>query len=122
MIAGHMSPYTEAVLQLVVSGPSGEETVDAVIDTGFSESLTLPPAVTRGLGLTSRGSTGVTLADGQRVTLNHSRASILWHGRPRDVTVLEATGDALVGMELLYGNRVILDVVGGGHVTIEPLP
>src|SRR5262249_60579706 len=35
-----------------------------------------------------------------------------WHGRERDVIVLEADGDPLIGMSLLYGSRVTLDVVG----------
>ena len=36
--------------------------------------------------------------------------------------LLDADGGPLVGMSLLYGSRVTLDVVDGGPITIEPLP
>ena len=41
-----------------------------------------------------------------------------WPEAPRS----GAAGGSLVGMSLLYGNRVVLDVVEGGEVLIEPLP
>lgn len=54
--------------------------------------------------------------------LNVYLAKVLWHGREREVLALEADGRPLVGMSLLYGNRVVLAVVDGGDVTIDPLP
>jgi hypothetical protein len=38
------------------------------------------------------------------------------------VLVLAADGGPLVGLSLLYGHRVTLDVVDGGRVSIEALP
>ena len=35
------------------------------------------------------------------------------------VQVLATDGDAVLGMSLLYGYRVIIDIVDGGFVTIE---
>jgi hypothetical protein len=49
-------------------------------------------------------------------------ATVLWHDQPRSVDVLETQNDALIGMSLLYGSRVLLDVVDGGSVDISPLP
>lgn len=44
-------------------------------------------------------------------------------GRGRIVQVLSTDDSkALVGMSLLYGNRLILDVVTDGEITIETLP
>ena len=62
------------------------------------------------------------LADGSVVRLSYFRATVLWEGKPRKIMVLDADGGPLVGMSLLYGSRVTLDVVDGGPVTIEPLP
>ena len=49
-------------------------------------------------------------------------ASIEWDGQVRPILVLEADDVPLIGMALLYGSRLTIDVVDGGAVTIEPLP
>ena len=49
-------------------------------------------------------------------------AIVLWNGEERIVQALRTNGKPLVGMALLYGNRLILDVVTDGEVTIEALP
>ena len=46
---------------------------------------------------------------------------MMWHGEPRIIEVVEADSEPLLGMELLLGNRVTLDVLEGGPVTIYPL-
>jgi len=123
MITGVISPYREAEIQITVRGPGGQaQTLTAVLDTGFNESLTLPPAVVAHLGLIYRGPIRASLADGSVVILRNYRATLDWDGQPRDVTVLQADGGPLIGMGLLYGSRVTLDVVDGGPVSIEPLP
>jgi hypothetical protein len=48
-------------------------------------------------------------------------ATVLWDARERDVAVLVAEGAALVGMALLSGYRVTLEVEDGGSVRIEAL-
>ena len=63
-----------------------------------------------------------TLADGSVVNLNSYWVDLLWEGQPRRIVALEADGGPLIGMSLLYGSRVTLDVVDGGPVTIVPLP
>ena len=48
-------------------------------------------------------------------------ANILWQGKPRErIEVLEL-GTPLMGMALLTGSRVGLEVNEDGSVTIEPL-
>jgi hypothetical protein len=42
----------EATIRIVVSGPSGQQQeIEAIIDTGFTGFLTLPPALIQALGL-----------------------------------------------------------------------
>ncbi len=50
------------------------------------------------------------------------RGTVLWDGQPLPVRVVEADGEPLLGMELLQGSRVTLDVRDGGPVTIDALP
>jgi hypothetical protein len=47
---------------------------------------------------------------------------VVWHGLPAEVLILRTTGAPLVGMSLLDGNRITMDVVDGGDVTIDRLP
>ena len=68
MITGIVNPNREAVLRLKVQGPNGqEEEIEAVIDTGFTGELTLPPDVIARLGLTwlTQGQAG--MANGQKI-------------------------------------------------------
>jgi predicted aspartyl protease len=56
MITGVVTANHEATTPLVVYGVHGQqETIDAVIDTEFTWSLTLPPMLITALGLSWRG-------------------------------------------------------------------
>jgi clan AA aspartic protease len=123
MIHGQVSPYREAVIELMLAGPTGlEMQVDAVLDTGFTECLTLSPTLIAALQLVYVAESELTLADGSDARFDVFRVLVLWHGNRIDIPVLSADGDPLVGMSLLYGSRVTLDIVDGGPVAIEPLP
>ena len=61
------------------------------------------------------------LADGQEIRLHSWRGVALWYGRQRNILILEAKGEPLLGMNLLRGSRVTLDVVVDGSVTIDEL-
>ena len=54
--------------------------------------------------------------------LNVYMARVVWHGRERDVLVSEVEGEPLVGISLLYGSRLTVDVIEGGSAAIEELP
>ena len=110
----------EAVIGLQVSGRDSGliADVEAVIDTGFTGHLTLPPDVVRSLSLPERGFVDVELADGTTATLGVYEALVLWHDRPRRVPVYGADGDALLGMALLRGSTLTVEVVPGGVVEI----
>lgn len=123
MITGVVTGAREATVQLVIEGPSAATTLaDAVIDTGFNGYLTVPRAMITALGLPSQGVRRATLGDGTPCTLNVYRATVLWDGQHRPVQALEAEGAVLIGMALLEGSRMTIDVRAGGAVIMEPLP
>ena len=93
--------------------------MEAVIDTGFSGYLTLPADIINRLGLQHMGLRYFELATGERVGLRIHLGAATWHGRPHGVFVLESECDPLLGMALLWGNRITLDATAGGTVTIE---
>jgi clan AA aspartic protease len=123
MITGIITAAREAVIRVVVRGPSGHEaSVDAVIDTGFTGFLTLPASLVVALGLPFAGTTRATLSDGSEVAIDVFEATVVWDTRDRQVTVLATEGDVLVGMAMLFGFRLTLEGAVGGPVQIEALP
>ncbi len=122
MIIGKVTANREAVIELEIIGSNQKrENVETVIDTGFNGYLTLSSDLINYLKLQLAGSRHVTLGDGNVVVLDMYLAKVLWHGQEREVLILEAEGGPLVGMSLLYGSRVMLEVVDNGDVTIAPL-
>lgn len=113
----------EAVMWVEVSSASGSETlrVKAVIDTGFTGHLTLPPAAVQSLSLPVVGSAESVLADGSLILEDICIARILWHGRERPIRVLIADAIPLLGMALLRGSDMSVRVEGNGEVPIEEL-
>lgn len=95
--------------------------MESVIDTGFTDFLTLPPSVIVAIGARRSGATEVTLADGSQANLNAYRVEVLWAGAYRTVDALEADGIPLTGMSFLYGCNLNMDIVDGGSVAITAL-
>lgn len=123
MIYGTVTPFREATIPLRIYGPTGLVLdIVAAIDTGFSDYLTLPQDMIRGLLLPSANTMRVMLADGSYAWLGVYLATVDWDGAPVDITVLEADGGPLVGMSLLSGFSVYLEVVDGGNVEVSRLP
>jgi predicted aspartyl protease len=49
-------------------------------------------------------------------------ADVIWDAQERTVRVLAAEGMPLVGMSLLEGCHLFLDVIAGGKVRVERRP
>ena len=122
MITGIVQ-FDEARIQLLVTGTRGRNRqVDAVIDTGFTASMTLPPSLISALGLRWQSVGRGTLADGSTCLFDVYEAKVKWDRRVLRVLVSEADTDPLVGMELLNGYELTVQVKNGGKVTIKRLP
>lgn len=122
MISGTVTPKGRAIVRLPIQGPGGgPQVMDASIDTAYNGFLALPARLIATLRLSYTGSKKSTLADGREVMVRHFRANVQWHGRPLEVDIAEVRGGALIGMSLLQGSRLTVDVVVNGRVSIEPL-
>ena len=122
MITGYVTSTREAIIRLALrSVDSREETIDAIIDTGFDGFLTLPASVVSGLALPFAGATRAELGDGSEAFLDAFEAIVVWDGAERSVVTLATRGEPLVGMAMLSGYRVTLDVVEDGRVEIRPI-
>ena len=102
MITGVVNPNREAIIGLVVAGPRGQQQeIEAIIDTGFTGFLTLPPALVAALGLSWLSRQPGILADGSVDIFDVYVATVLWDSQPRSVEVEAADTEPLVGMSLL---------------------
>jgi len=122
MITGKVTAEREAIVRVKVRPPRGRsQTVEAILDTGFTEFLALPLDRIAALGLPFRCTQRMFLADGSEATLAVYRGVVSWHSLPLLVPVLAIEGAALVGMALLEGSQVGMDVVEDGQLRIEPI-
>lgn len=113
----------EGRIHLTVRGArSQEQEIDAVIDTGYTASLSLPPTLIASLGLCWKSFGRGILADGSECLFDVYVAKVVWDGKERRVLVDEADTDPLVGMALLSGYELKMQVRSGGKVTIKRLP
>jgi clan AA aspartic protease len=123
MIIGIVNANLEATIRLIVRGAQGQEhEIEAVIDTGFTGSLTLPAERIAAPGLTWRGHAQAELAGGSPHLFDVYAATVLWDDQARMVEIDATDTNPLVGMGLLHGYDVRIQVVDGGRVTIEVLP
>ncbi|MBI2504846.1 MAG: clan AA aspartic protease [Candidatus Latescibacteria bacterium] len=119
MIRGTVNEYGEAVIELIVRGPSGQEVqVEALIDTGFNGFLTLPPPLVMTLGLERLSRGRALLANGQETIFEIYSSTVLWEGNPREVETDVVGSTPLVGMALVHGSELYIHVVEGGLVQI----
>ncbi len=119
MMTGTVNADLEALLQLTIRDVAGQpHGVEAVVDTGFNGFLTLPPALIAALGLPWLCRQEGQLADGSVLTFDVHVATVDWNGQPRGVEVEAADAQPLLGMALLQGAELRIQVVPGGSVTI----
>jgi len=122
MIRGTVRADGSPVVPLVLRAPDGSTLdVDALVDTGFTASLTLPPALVKGLGLIRHSKSKLLLADGTLRRFGVYVCEVFWDGQWRPVLASAIGDEVLVGMRMLDGYRVLLEAVPGGAVEIAPL-
>jgi clan AA aspartic protease len=112
----------EGRIRLKVKGRRGrEQEVEAVVDSGYTAALTLPAALITALGLRWQTVDRATLADGSECMFDVYEAKVVWDGKVRDILVDEADTDPLIGMRLLKGHELKMQIRARGKVTIKRL-
>jgi clan AA aspartic protease len=96
--------------------------LEATVDTGFTGYLTLPRNQILSLGLRYLYHHAVTLGDGTAVVRHIYEATVGWDGISKTVEVIESEVSPLIGMRMMAGYQLRIDVVVGGAVEIEQRP
>jgi clan AA aspartic protease len=122
MIKGRVNVHREALVPLPVRGSQSEEhAIEAAIDTGYNGFLTLPPDLIELLGLPYLRSSRAILGDGSTIEFDIHEATVVWDGRLRRVPVDAADVNPLLGMGLLYGHELNIEVIEDGNAVIRAL-
>ena len=122
MIQGEVNDAYEAVVTLPLQDQEGRtRDIEAVVDTGYSGFLTLPLGLVSELGLPFAYMGQAFLANDTEVDFDVHYVTVLWDGKLRDIEA-DATGSTpLVGMLLLDGHSLNIEVEIGGRLVIQAM-
>ncbi len=122
MIQGVVNAAYEAVVSLTLQSAEGRtQEIEAVVDTGYTGFLTLPPTLVNELGLPFAYVGRAFLANDDQVEFNVHNVTLVWDDEPREIEA-DATGSTpLVGMLLLDGHSLNVEVESGGEVVIQAM-
>ncbi len=113
----------EARVRLVVRGGDGRAAeVNFIIDTGYTEYLSLPQAMIDALSLTFGFTDKIVLSDGSIIESRFFQGAVVWDGANKSVLVEASEGTPLLGMGLLLDHLLTLPVVANGVAVIAALP
>ena len=119
MIIGRVNGFYEAVIPIHLQEVGGGiRALEALLDTGFNGTLTLPLELIATLKLPWRTRGNALLANGREEMFDIYAATIIWDGRRRSILVEAVETQPLVGMRLLADYDVRLRVQPGEVVQI----
>ena len=122
MMKGVVNSQLETVVRLHIEGPNGEkQEIEAIVDTGYNGWLTLPSSFVSALGLLFRRRGRAILADGSESFFDIYEATVALNNEQRPIPVDAAESEPLLGMRLLYGCELIVQVIENGSVDIRKL-
>lgn len=96
--------------------------IEAIVDTGFNSTLSIPPSVAAALKLQREYASEIMLADGTRHNFDFYKVEVEWDGIYREVVASAMGTVPLIGMRLLRGQQLRIDVTPFGKLEIEALP
>ncbi|MBE8998068.1 clan AA aspartic protease [Nostoc sp. LEGE 12447] len=120
MIAGIVNVDLEPIISISICGSDGKiYTQDAIVDTGFNGWLSLPPDLIAQLNLRWKRRGRAILGDGSECVFNVYEAVLVWDGDILIIPVDEADSEPLVGMSLMEGYQLMVQVFENGRVELS---
>ena len=120
MISGALNDRLEPMVVLEISNGDGHfHPVDALLDTGFSQHLTLPPNAVARLGLKPVNQIPMTLAGDREILAPVHEGLVKWFGKSKKINVIAIEGPSLLGMSLLANCKITIRAHPGGELLIE---
>jgi clan AA aspartic protease len=120
VIIGTVNADFEPIISLSIRRFDGKVfTQNAIVDTGFNGWLSLPPDLIAELNLRWKRRGRAILADGSECVFNVYEVVAIWDGELRTIPVDEADSDPLVGMSLMEGYQLTIQVSEDGYVELR---
>jgi clan AA aspartic protease len=120
MITGVINGEFEPIIPLFIHRSDGKVfTQDAIVDTGFNGWLSLPPDLITQLNLTWKRRGRAILGDGSECVFDIYEAVVVWDETLLTIPVDEADSEPLVGMSLMEGYQLTMQVFEGGQVELR---
>ena len=122
MITGIVNADFEPIIPLSICGSDGKVyTQDAIVDTGFNGWLSLSPDLIAELTLKWKRRGRAILGDGTECVFDVYAAVLVWDGNKLTIPIDEADSEPLVGMSLMEGYRLTVQVFEGGRVELSKI-
>jgi clan AA aspartic protease len=119
MITGIVNADFEPIIPLSICGSDGKVyTQEAIVDTGFNGWLSLSPDLIAELNLKWKRRGRAILGDGTECVFDVYEAVLVWDGNMLTIPIDEADSEPLVGMSLMEGHQLTVQVFEGGHVEL----
>ena len=114
----NLEPKEPRIVVPVLDTSGDAVPLEMVIDTGFTGFMTLRPRITHALRLERAEERKMMLADGQVISTPTCLATVIWHGNPTQIPVLEIDARSVIGMSLLWNSDVTIAARENGRVMI----
>ena len=122
MITGVVNAEFEPIIPLSIRRADGKVfTQNAIIDTGFNGWLSLPPDLIAELNLRWKRRGRAILGDGSECVFNVYEAVVIWDSTLLTIPVDEADAEPLVGMSLMEGYQLTMQIFEGGQVELRQI-
>lgn len=119
MISGVVNAEFEPIISLSIRHSDGKAfTQNAIVDTGFNGWLSLPPDLIAELNLKWKRRGRAILGDNSECVFNVYEAVVVWDDTLLTIPVDEAEVEPLVGMSLMEGYQLTMQVLEGGYVEL----
>ncbi len=120
MMTGIVNADFESIISISLCRSDGKiYTQDAIVDTGFNGWLSLPPDLIAQLNLKWKRRGRAILGDGSECIFSVYEVVLVWDGVILTIPVDEADSELLVGMSLMEGYQLMVQVFEGGHVELS---
>ncbi len=124
MLLGKLSDKLAPFLELsILSTDSTSRQHSFLVDTGCTLEMVLPAVILAELGWPVIETMEIQQADGSRVAVDLHEGSVVFGELARPVLAAALGTQPIIGMELLQGWQLCLDIIapGEGEVRLQPL-
>jgi predicted aspartyl protease len=111
-------PHLELMLPL---SQGGHKSIEFIVDTGFEADIALSPVLLMGIDASYVGEFPFALADFTYRTRPVYSVLVEWQGEPRVAEIVAFEGNPLVGVGLLRGCLLEMEMEEGGEISISPI-